>query len=198
MSSAMAFASIPLPVLFIALITFVIYYWAQGDQGMVCIPQGMLRIISGAQQEASLYNLFPLYISTYMCVLRFTSYIEAIIYIYICACLYLHVYVHVRGFPGDSVVKNLPTNAWDAEDPGSIPQSGRSPRRGNDNTLHYSCLESPMDGRAWRAIVHGVAKSRAQLSTHPHACVLCVCTHTDTSHKASPIQESRRGVCSCP
>ena len=89
MSSAMAFASIPLPVLFIALITFVIYYWAQGDQGMVCIPQGMLRIISGAQQEASLYNLFPLYISTYMCVLRFTSYIEAIIYIYI----YAHVYI---------------------------------------------------------------------------------------------------------
>ena len=122
------------------------------------------------------------------------------IYIYICACLYLHVYVRVRGFPGDSVVKNLPANAWDAEDPGSIPQSGRSPRRGNNNTLHYSCLESPMDGRAWRAIVYGVAKSRAQLSAHPHVCVLCVCTHTDTSHKASPIQESRPvwGVCSCP
>ena len=167
----------------------------RGDQGMVCIPQGMLRIISGAQQEASLYNLFHLYISTYMCVLRFTSYIEAIIYIwiyiYICSCLYLNVYVRVRGFPGDSVVKNLPANTWDAEDPVSIPQLGRSPRRGNDNPLHYSCLESPMDRRAWRAIVHGVTKSRAQLSAHPHICVLCVYTHTDTSHKASPIQESR-------
>ena len=45
-------------------------------------------------------------------------------------------------FPGGSVVKNLPANA---EDPGSIPGSGRSPGRGNDNPLQYSCLENPMD-----------------------------------------------------
>ena len=28
----------------------------------------------------------------------------------------------------------------------------------------YSCLENPMDGGAWYAAVHGVAKSRTQLS----------------------------------
>ena len=35
---------------------------------------------------------------------------------------------------------------------------------GNGTPLQYSCLESPMDGGAWWAVVHGVAKSRTQLS----------------------------------
>ena len=35
---------------------------------------------------------------------------------------------------------------------------------GNGNTLQYSCLESPMDGGAWWAADHGVAKSRTRLS----------------------------------
>ena len=59
-------------------------------------------------------------------------------------------------FPGGSVVKNPPANA---EDPGSIPGSGRSPGRGNDNPLQYSCLENPMDRGAWWVTVHVVAKS---------------------------------------
>jgi len=44
------------------------------------------------------------------------------------------------GFPGDTIVKNLPFNAGDA---GSIPGSKRSPGEGNDNPLHYSCLGIP-------------------------------------------------------
>ena len=35
---------------------------------------------------------------------------------------------------------------------------------GSGNPLQYSCLENPMDGGAWWAAVHGVAKSRTQLS----------------------------------
>ena len=35
---------------------------------------------------------------------------------------------------------------------------------GNGTALQYSCLESPMDGGAWQAAVHGVAKGRTQLS----------------------------------
>ena len=50
------------------------------------------------------------------------------------------------GFPGGSMVKNPPANAGDS---GSIPGSGRSPREGNGNPLHYSCMEKPMDGGAW-------------------------------------------------
>ena len=49
-------------------------------------------------------------------------------------------------------------------DPGSIPGLGRSPGEGNGNPLLYSCLENPMDGGAWLAAVHGVAKSRTRLS----------------------------------
>ena len=63
------------------------------------------------------------------------------------------------GFPGDSVVKNLPANAGATGDLGSIPGSGRSPGEGNGNPLQYACLENPMDRGACWAIVHGVAKS---------------------------------------
>ena len=59
------------------------------------------------------------------------------------------------GFPGGSVVKNLPTNAGDAA---SIPGWGRSPGGGHGSPLQYSYLENPMDRGAWRAIVHRVAK----------------------------------------
>ena len=44
------------------------------------------------------------------------------------------------GFPGDSVVKNLPPNAGDT---GSIPELGRSPGVGNGNSLQFSCLGNP-------------------------------------------------------
>ena len=42
------------------------------------------------------------------------------------------------------VIKNLPVNAGDVRDAGSIPGSGRSPGGGNGNLLQYSCLENPM------------------------------------------------------
>ena len=58
-----------------------------------------------------------------------------------------------------SVIKNLPANAGDTRDVGSIPGSGRYPGEGNGNPLQYSCLENPVYRVAWQAIVHGVAKS---------------------------------------
>ena len=48
-------------------------------------------------------------------------------------------------------------------DMSSIPGSGRSPGEENGCPLQYSCLENPMDRGAWRATVHGVAKSETQL-----------------------------------
>ena len=62
------------------------------------------------------------------------------------------------------VVKNVPTNAGDVRDTGSIPGSGRSPGEGHSNPLQYSCLENPTDRGAWWAIVHRAPKSRTQLS----------------------------------
>ena len=55
-------------------------------------------------------------------------------------------------------------SACNAGDPDLIPGSGRYPGEGNGNPLHYSCLENSMDRGAWRATVHGVTKSRTQLS----------------------------------
>ena len=61
---------------------------------------------------------------------------------------YSHLTRHT-GFPGGSVVKNLPASAGDV---GSISGLGRSPGGGNGNPLQYSCLESHMDRGAWWAI----------------------------------------------
>ena len=64
----------------------------------------------------------------------------------------------IMGFLGDSVVKNLPANAGDIRELGSILGSGRSSGEGNGNPLQYSCLKNPMDRGTWWATVHGVAK----------------------------------------
>ena len=54
------------------------------------------------------------------------------------------------------VVKNLPANAGDVRDLGSIHGSGRSPGGGHGNPLQYSCLDNPMDRGAWQATIHRV------------------------------------------
>ena len=72
----------------------------------------------------------------------------------------------IEGFPGGTVVKNLPPNAGDTREAGSIPGLGRSPSVGNGNPLQYSCLENSKDRGAWRATVHRVTKSQTRLSTH--------------------------------
>ena len=80
----------------------------------------------------------------------------------------------------DSVVKNPPANARITEAAGLIPESGRSPGRGNGSPLQYSCQDNLMDRGAWQATVHGVAKSQTQLSTHYlttffHMLSICIC-----------------------
>ena len=50
------------------------------------------------------------------------------------------------GFPGESDDK---ASVCNARDQGSILGLGRSPGEGNGSLVHYSCLENPMDGRAW-------------------------------------------------
>ena len=51
------------------------------------------------------------------------------------------------------MVRNLPTNAGDLRDTGSIPGSGRFSGVGHGNSLQCSCEENPMDGGAWQATV---------------------------------------------
>ena len=57
------------------------------------------------------------------------------------------------------IVENLPANAGDIKDAGSISGSGKSPGGGHGNPLQYSCLENPMDRGAWQATVHRVTKN---------------------------------------
>ena len=56
-----------------------------------------------------------------------------------------------------------PASAGHTRDVGSMPGSGRTPGGGHGNPFQCSCLENPTDRGAWRATVHGVAKSRTQL-----------------------------------
>ena len=60
---------------------------------------------------------------------------------------------------------------------------GNSIGKGNGTPLQHSCLENPMDRGAWWAAVHGVSKSRTQLSDFPftfhfHALEKEMATHS--------------------
>ena len=66
-------------------------------------------------------------------------------------------FVHLGGFRGDSVVKNLPINVGDTR------VMGR-----NGYPLQYSCLENSVDRGPWWATVPGVAMRRARLTEHTH------------------------------
>ena len=68
------------------------------------------------------------------------------------------------GFPYNSIGKESTCNAGD---PVSIPGLGRSPGEGNSNHIQCSCLENPIDRRAWQATVHGVARVGHDLATKP-------------------------------
>ena len=90
------------------------------------------------------------------------------------------------------MVKNLPFNAGDMRDAGSIPGLGRSLRVQNGNTLQYSCLENPMDRGAWQATVHRAAELdttevswhvRTRSHTHPFVLLTCVLLTTPFKKK---------------
>ena len=62
------------------------------------------------------------------------------------------------------MVKNLPANAGDVKETGSIPGSERFPGEGHGNPLQYSCLENAIGRGALQSTVHGATKSRTRLS----------------------------------
>ena len=81
------------------------------------------------------------------------------------------------------LVKNLPANARDLREVGSIPGSRRFPGEGHDKPFQYSCLDNPMDRGAWLAIVHRVAQSQTQQKR--------LSTHAQKGGKKGIIQEAR-------
>ena len=64
---------------------------------------------------------------------------------------------------------------------------GRSPGKGNDNPLQYSCLENPMDGEAWWAAVHGVAQ------LHFHFSLSCIGEGNGNPLQCSCLENPRDG-----
>jgi len=103
------------------------------------------------------------------------------------------------GFPGGSVVKNLPAIA---EKLGSIPGSGSFPGEGNGNpllpgaelgsaapgTLRFSYLKNSMDRGSCRAIVREVAKIQTQLSDERAAAALAICTLSSTAVRSAMVR----------
>ena len=71
---------------------------------------------------------------------------------------------------------------------------------GNGNPLQYSCLENPMDGGAWWAVVHGVTKSQTRLSDFPftfhfHSLEKEMATHSSVLAWRIPGTGSLVGCC---
>ena len=75
----------------------------------------------------------------------------------------MHMYIYYMASQLVLVVNNLPTDAGDIRDAGSIPGLGRSSGGGLGNPLQYSCLENPRKGRAWWAAIYEVSQSQTQL-----------------------------------
>ena len=78
-------------------------------------------------------------------------------------------------------------------------QYGQNAGEGNGTPLQYSCLENPMEGGAWQAAVHGVAKSRTQLSNltftfHFHALEKEMATHSSVLACRNPGMEEPGGL----
>ena len=67
---------------------------------------------------------------------------------------------------------------------------------GNGTPLQYSCLENPMDGGAWQAAVHGVAKSQTQLSDFTftfHFSLFCIGEGNRNPLQCSCLKNPRDG-----
>ena len=73
------------------------------------------------------------------------------------------------------MAKNPLDSAQDVKNAGSIPGSKKSPGEERGNPLQYSCLENPLDRKAWKATAHRVTKSQTQLKQ-------LTCTHININY----------------
>ena len=90
-------------------------------------------------------------------------------------------------------------NHWSAFCPYNFAFSSDIVGEGNGTPLQYSCLENPMDGGAWWAAVHGVAKSQTGLSDftftfHLHALEKETATHSSVLAWRAPGAEEPGGL----
>ena len=97
------------------------------------------------------------------------------------------------GFPGGSVVKNLPGNAGDG---GLILGSGRALGVGNDNLFQYAYLENPTDrGVLWACKkVHGVAK-KSHMTQQLNKNNNNECNNKKKEKQMNSLSKSKNGEC---
>ena len=103
--------------------------------------------------------------------------------------------VHVWGLPQWVSSKESVCIAGDTGDMSLIPGLGRSLGGGNGNALQYSCLKNRLATEAWWATVHGVTKSRTQLSTHARTHMYTV--YTLVPHSIWQQQSLMCCICFC-
>ena len=102
-----------------------------------------------------------------LAILVYTCQIGKVWYVlFIC---FLAWFILQWGFPGGTGGKEAAFQCRRCKTCSSMPGSGRSPGKGHENWLQYSCVENLMDRGAWRAMVHSVTKSRTGLKW--------LCTH---------------------
>ena len=82
--------------------------------------------------------------------------------------IYLHIYMESRGFPGDTEVKNLPANAGDSRNSGSIPRRGRSPGGGHVN--HSRILAWKIPWAEEPGGLQSMGSQRVRTEATQHAC----------------------------
>ena len=143
--------------------------WQHTDVFLKVFPHSLERW--RCWQKVSISNRWPSFVQRFLCpskngicmhVWAMNYAISVILHIswmFLC----LHFKLASWSSQMELVVKNLPANAGDARDSGSIPESGRCPGGGHGSPLQYFCLENPMDRGTWQATVHGIAKSQIWL-----------------------------------
>ena len=98
------------------------------------------------------------------------------VHLYANGSLFGGMVLRPKDFPSGSDGKASTCNAGN---PGSVPGLGRPPGEENGKPLEYSGLENPMDRGAWRATVHGIAKSGTRPSdfTFPFTYAVKECSN---------------------
>ena len=102
-----------------------------------------------------------------------------------------NTYWHIWSFPHSSVGKE---SAYNAQDLGSIPGSGRSPGEGSSYPFQYTCLENPMDRGVWQATILGVSKVGRVLVTKPLTLAYIKILHQNTQQKDCSVQKTINNV----
>ena len=85
-----------------------------------------------------------------------------------CVSVYTYVYILIHSVYKYVYIYIHKESAHSAGDADSITGLGRTPGKGNGNSLQYSCLGNPMDRGAWQATVHGITKESDMARTTTH------------------------------